>query len=316
MLAKTPSFTSNPRIAFQMSTERPPLVPPNGKPLIVHILVAVENWRFEDPMPRLVLPGPHGVQSLPDLPNWGWAEYGMRCGMPRLLRVLGERGIKADACINAGVLDSYPSVAEAILEAGWEFQGHGMHQRALDQDDEHGLIKAALDKLQAFCGYRPRGWTAPGMRESPQTLEYLREEGVIYTCDWLVDDLPCWIRTRKGPMVAVPYTLELNDSVIYAVEKQSSSEQYDRLCHTIDVLESELEYGPRVVSISLHHHLNGAPHRVKFVEKMLDLLLKRSDTIFMTGGQIADWFIEADKANDGKPNQGKFLDGPADEGAF
>ena len=125
-MARPPRFTSNPRIPFQMSTERPPLPPPDGKPLIVHILVALERWRFDDHMPRHIMPAPHGLRPVPDVPNWSWAGYGMRCGMPRLLRVLGERGIKADACINASVLDAYPSVAEAVRDAGWEFQGHGI----------------------------------------------------------------------------------------------------------------------------------------------------------------------------------------------
>ena len=306
-VARTPRFTSNPRIPFQMSTERPPLPPPDGKPLIVHVLVALEHWRFDDHMPRHIMPAPHGLRPVPDVPNWSWAEYGMRCGMPRLLRVLGERGIKADACINASVLDAYPSVAEAVRDAGWEFQGHGIHQRALaDEADERALIRAALDKLEQFCGYRPRGWTGPGLRETVDTLDHLREAGVIYTCDWVVDDLPCWIRTKHGPMVAVPYTLDLNDSVIYAVEKHSSDEQYRRLMATLDAVEPELERGPRVISLSLHHHLSGVLHRVRFVEKMLDALLARRDTVFMTGGQIADWFIEADRRNDGAPNQGRF----------
>ena len=39
---------------------------------------------------------------------------------------------------------------------------------------------------------------------------------------------------------------------------------------------------------------------------MLDALLARRDTVFMTGGQIADWFIDADRRNHGAPNQGKF----------
>ncbi len=303
---RQPAYTSNPRIPFQMSTERPALAPPApGKPLVVHILVAIENWRFDDKVPRTIMPAPHGLAPAPDLPNWSWAEYGMRCGMPRLLKVMGERGIKADACINAGVLDTYPAVAEAILEQGWEFQGHGLHQRAMPDAGEAELIHAALDKLAAFTGIRPRGWTGPGLKESPDTLDILRAAGVIYTCDWVVDDLPCWIRTKAGPMVAVPYTLELNDSVIFAVEKHASSEQYDRLCHTLEAIEPELETGPRVLTISLHHHLNGVLHRIKFVERMMDLLLARSDTVFMTGGQIADWFIAADRANDGKPNQGK-----------
>lgn len=304
---RIPEFTSNPRIPFQMSTERPSLVPPQpGKSLIVHLLVAIEHWRYDDHVPRTVMPTPHGLSPIPDLPNWGWAEYGMRCGMPRILRAFGERGIKADACINAGVLDVYPSVAEAILKQGWEFQAHGMHQRAMPDASEEELINAAIDKLEKFSGTRPRGWTGPGLKESDNTLDYLRKAGIIYTCDWIVDDLPCWIKTKHGPMVAVPYTLDLNDSVVYAVEKHHSSEQYDRLRHSLASIDRELEDSPRVLTISLHHHLNGVLHRIGYVEKMLDLLLERSDTIFMTGGEITDWFIEADKANDGTPNQGKF----------
>ena len=300
------TFSSNPRLPFQMSDERPPLAPPGGKGLIVHILVALENWRFDDHMPRQIITGPHGARPVPDIPNWSWAEYGMRCGMPRLFRALGSRGIKADACINAGVLDAYPSVAERALELGWEFQGHGLHQRAMDDANEETLIRAALDKLEAFCGYRPRGWTGPGLKESFDALDHMKAAGLTYTCDWVVDDLPCWLRTKHGPMVAVPYTLELNDSVIYAVEKQSSSEQYERLIRKIEAIERELELGPRVVSLSLHHHLNGVPHRIGYLEKMLDTLLARSDTVFMTGGEIADWFIEADRSNDGQVHQGKF----------
>ena len=302
----TPGYTSNPRVPFQMSTERPALAPPAGKPLIVHILCALEHWRFDGPMPRQIMPAPHGAQPVPDVPNWSWAEYGMRCGMPRLLRALGERGIRADACLNAGVLEAYPSVAAAVLEAGWEFQGHGLHQQTMPDADEETLIGVAIEKLEAFSGQRVRGWTGPGLKQSFDTLDHLKAAGIEYTCDWVIDDLPCWMRTRHGPMVCVPYTLELNDSVVFAVEKHRSSEHYDRLAHTLDSIDQELAHGPRVLSLSLHHHLSGVLHRVGFVEKMLDMLGSRDDTIFMTGGKIVDWFVEADRVNDGMPNQGKY----------
>jgi len=138
------------------------------------------------------------------------------------------------------------------------------------------------------------------------TLDHLREAGVIYTCDWVVDDLPCWIRTALGSMVAVPYTLDLNDSVIYAVEKHSSDAHCRRRLGTLEAVEPELERSPRVISLSFHHHLSGVLHRIRFVEKMLDTLLARHDTVFMTGGQIADWFIEADRANGGGPARARW----------
>lgn len=282
---------SNPRVPFRMSTERKPLPAPDGKPLIVHLVVPVENWRFDQPMPRTILTPPHGQAHVPDVPNWSWAEYGMRTGMPRLLKALGERGLKADACINAGIIESYPQVAEAMLEAGWEFQGHGVSQRAMTAENEAEVIEQSCELIQKFAGYRPRGWIGPGLRETFDTPDHLRAAGIEYVCDWVIDDAPCAMRTKHGPMTVVPYTLELNDSVIYAVEKHSSPEQYERLRHTVEALEPELAEGPRVVTLSLHHHLSGVLHRLGFVRKSLDLLLARSDTVFMTGGEICDWFV-------------------------
>ncbi|MDP6708256.1 MAG: polysaccharide deacetylase family protein [Alphaproteobacteria bacterium] len=281
---------SNPRVPFQMATERAALQAPDGKPLIVHLVVAVEYWRFEDPMPRVLLTPPHGQSQVPDVPNYSWAEYGMRCGMPRLLKVLGDRGLRADACVNAGVIDAYPQVAEAMLAAGWEFQGHGMHQKAMAEADEAAFIQACVHKLESFTGTRPRGWIGPGLKESFETPDYLKAAGIDYLCDWVIDDVPTWMRTENGPLVVVPYTLELNDSVIYAVEKHASPEQYERLTYCLEALEPELVTGPRVLTLSFHHHLSGVLHRIGFVAKMLDLLQSRQDTVFMTGAEIADWF--------------------------
>lgn len=293
---KLDASPSNPRIPFQMSTERLPLAPPDGKPLIVHLTVAIENYRYDAELPRQILSLPHGVRPVPDIPNWSWTEYGMRCGMPRLFRALESRGLKADACINASVIDLYPSVAEKALRLGWEFQGHGLHQRALSGGDEVEIIDRTLARLQQFCGYRPRGWIGPGLTETHHTPDHLKKAGIVYTCDWVLDDLPCWMSTAHGPLIAVPYTLELNDAVIFMVEKHPSEEHYNRVRHTLETFEAELAESPRVLSIVLHYHVSGVPHRMPFVEKILDLLLARNDAVFMTGGEIADWFAGASPA--------------------
>jgi allantoinase len=117
---------SNPRVPYRMASDRKRLAPPRaGKPLIVHLVVNVENWPFDQPMPRKLLPGPHGNDKIPDVPNYSWVEYGMRTGFPRILKALKDRGLPASTTINASVIDVYPRVAEAMLEAGWEFMGHG-----------------------------------------------------------------------------------------------------------------------------------------------------------------------------------------------
>jgi allantoinase len=116
-MADAPIHQQNPRIPFVMSSERPKLPSPDGKPLIVHNVVNVEYWPFDQGMPRQTLTTPHGQAPKPDIPNYAWAEYGLRCGMPRLLRLYGERGLPVSCNINAAVIDVYPSLAEAMRDS-------------------------------------------------------------------------------------------------------------------------------------------------------------------------------------------------------
>jgi len=261
----------------------------------VHMVVNVEHWQFDQAMPRKIITAPHGAESIPDIPNYSWAEYGMRAGMPRILDLFQSRGIVASTSINAGVIEAYPACAEAMLKAGWEFVGHGMHQKSMQSEtDEAGLIAAALDVLQTFTGTRTRGWLSPGLKESNDTPDILKSLGIDYLFDWVIDDLPTWMTTKSGPLLAMPYNLEINDSIVYAVEKHATGEMYDRFANTVRTFEREAEQNPRVLAIGLHPHLIAVPHRIGYLERMVDDLLARDDTIFMTGGQIANWFVAAD----------------------
>ena len=126
--------------------------------------------------------------------------------------------------------------------------------------------------------------------------DLLKKAGYDYVCDWGVDDLPCWMNTKYGHLIVVPYVMDMtNDSVLYAMWKYSSPEIYQRLRDSLEVFDEELKTQPRLLSLGLHPHLIGVPHRIGYLARMLDLLLNRQDTIFMTGSQVADWFIEADK---------------------
>jgi len=243
-------------------------------------------------MPRTIITPPHGKETVPDVPNFSWVDYGMRAGLPRVIGAIRERGLPASTSFNAGVIDAYPRAAEAIRDAGWEFVGHGMHQKVLNHvGGEAEVIAASLQKIESFTGVRPRGWLSPGLRETQDTPELLKAAGIEYVFDWVIDDLPNWMRTTKGPLLSMPYNLELNDSIIYAVEKHSSPEFLLRLERTLEVFEREGVRSPRVLALGLHPHLVGVPHRFGYFERMLDLLMNSPHVVFMTGGQIADWFV-------------------------
>ena len=281
---------ANPRIPYRLSSANPKLQPLHGKRILVHLVVNVEHWVFENPMPRQILSPPHGRETVPDVPNFAWADYGMRSGLPRILGLLD--GLPASASFNAGVIDAYPPAAEAILRAGWEFIGHGMHQKATNHVDggEAGLIEACLDKLRSFTGHRPRGWLSPGLRDTFETPDLLKAAGLDYVCDWVVDDVPAYVTTAHGPLVAMPYNLEINDSVIYVVERHATGEMLSRLRHTLACFETEATDQVRILAIGLHPHLIGVPHRIHELRAMLDALRASPNVTFVTGSTICDWF--------------------------
>lgn len=287
---------SNPRVPFTLSSDRPPLAAPQGKPIIVNLAMNIEYWPFDRPMPRGVLPPPHGKPSdPPDVPNFAWVEYGLRCGLPRFMDAVGSRGLPVSALMNAQVADVYPSIADAVLKADWELVGHGWFQRSLKQvEDQEGEITRSLSRLRELSGQPVKAWLGPGIGETLETPELLKKHGIEYLHDWLLDDLPCWMRTSEGPMVAMPYTFELNDVPIYAVQNSSTDEIYRRLEATLAVFDRETRTQPKVLTIALHPHLIGVAHIAHHFERCLDLLMARDDVVFMTSSQIGDWFVKAD----------------------
>ncbi len=302
----------NPRIPYQMPSDRPRLEPPGGKPIMVNFAMNIEYWPFDRPMPRGILPAPHGAKAEPpDVPNYTWVEYGLRAGMPRFMKMLGDRDLRASALMNAQVADIYPSLMAVIHEADWELVGHGWFQQSLKQaDDEEAVIIKTQDRLAAVSGARPRAWLGPGLCESHDTPDLLKKHGIDFLHDWVLDDLPVWMRTIHGPMVALPYTLQLNDVPIYGIQNSSCDELLKRLGATLAIYERETEKQPRILTIALHPHIIGVPHIAYYFEKALDILTSRSDTAFMTSSKIGDWFVEADgtdgaellEFNDGPPS--------------
>lgn len=287
---------TNPRVPFVMSSARKRLPPPRpGKPLVVHVVMNVEYWPFDQPMPRKTLSTPHGMETVPDIPNWCWAEYGLRCGVPRILSLLDRLGIPASVNINSAVIEHYPSVAAAMRDAGWEFVGHGVQQRLLNREEnEDAVIGKAIEQISAFTGRKVRGWMGPGFAQTFDTADHLRKHGIEYNLDWIVDDLPCWMTTKHGPLMCMPYAFELNDSLVYTVERQASDDILGRVRDTLSTYETELASQPRMLSLGLHPHQIGVPHRLPHLARALELLKGRGDTVFMTGSEIADWYRAAE----------------------
>jgi peptidoglycan/xylan/chitin deacetylase (PgdA/CDA1 family) len=279
------------RIPYQAIVDRPKLRLPDGKRMAVWVILNVEEWRIENPMPRTVLPPPMGQPLLPDVPNWSWHEYGMRSGFWRQHKALTERDIATTLAINGNVCNSYPRVASAANDAGWEFMGHGFLQGPMHKlDDQSGAIAQAVEAIAAFTGNPPRSWESPGLTETPETLDLLKENGIDYVADWVIDDLPEIIETASGPITTIPYSVETNDIAVYALQQHRSDELLTRGIDQFDRLYLESADNVRVMAIAIHPYITGVPHRIRYLEELFDYISGHDGVAWMTASQIGDWY--------------------------
>ncbi len=282
-------WTARDRVPYAPIVGRPPFTLPNKARVAVWTIVNVENWLPETAMPRTVLSPPMGQPLLPDLANWCWHEYGMRVGFWRFLEVLKQRGIRATFAVNGTACTEYPEACQAAHQAGWEFMGHGFVQKPMHRvEDQATAIRQTMDAITALTGKPPRGWESPGLTETEDTIDLLAQAGIEYVADWVLDDQPVPIKTRHGPMVSVPYTVEVNDVVISAVQQHASDELLRRGRDQFDQLYKEGATIPRVMAISIHPYLTGVPHRIRYLEALYDHILSHDDVMVCTGAEILD----------------------------
>src|SRR5262249_32897428 len=111
----------------------------------------------------------------------------------------------------------------------------GVHGPRLRPDpDSQGRGSGGDD--QSVHGHPRALQRRPGLTQTLETPELLVGAGVKYIGDWVYDDEPTVIRTAKGPLVTLPYTVEINDIGIMIVQHHESEylakraiDQFDRL---------------------------------------------------------------------------------------
>jgi allantoinase len=280
------------RYDYSPIVDRKPMKLPRGARVAVWTIVNIEEWDIAHPMARTVLPPPGGgTNPVPDVPNFSWFEYGLRVGVWRLKGVLDRHRIKATVSLNGAVCTSYPRIIEACMKSGWEFMGHSFVQRPMHkEEDQQGMIRKTVATIKAATGRAPRGWMGPGLTETWETPDLLAAEGIEYVCDWVNDDQPYEMRVKTGRLVAMPYTVEINDIPIFALQHHRAEELFQRAKDQFDTLYAEGKANARIMAIAVHPYLSGAPYRIKYFDMIFKYLKKHPGVVFWKGEEILDWF--------------------------
>jgi peptidoglycan/xylan/chitin deacetylase (PgdA/CDA1 family) len=279
------------RVPYSAIVDRPKLTLPRGARIIVWSIVNLEVWDISRPMARQVLPAPTGQSQLPDVPNWSWHEYGMRVGVWRFFDLYRRLGLRPTLSINARVCVDYERVAAEARDAGWEFMGHAYEQMPIhNAENQKEMIERSISVLERFTGRRPIGWLGPGLTQTYETPELLAEAGIRYIGDWVYDDEPTVISTAKGPLVTLPYTVELNDIPMMIVQHHESEHFRRRCIDQFDRLWKEGAERPRIMAMAIHPYISGQPHRIRYLEEVYAHIAQHEGVLHMAGAEIYEWY--------------------------
>ena len=279
------------RFDYSPIVDRPPLRWPNGARVALWVIPNIEHFLFDRPATRMA-DGALGLN--PDVLNYSWRDYGVRVGIWRMMDIMEKYGIKGTVALNSDVCQHYPRIIEAGKALGWEWMGHGITNSMMFRDqseaEERAIIQQVMKTITASVGKAPRGWLSPALSETVRTPDLLAEAGFEYTGNWVNDEQPYPMRVKKGSLISMPYSSEINDIPALLGLHQSPERFARMICDQFDVLYEDGAKTGRVMSICLHPFLVGHPHRSKYFAKALAHITSRQEVWLATGGEIVDWY--------------------------
>ena len=282
------------RFEYSPIARRPVLKMPNDARVAVWITPNVEHYHWNKPAIALT----QMTTSLkPDVLNYAWRDYGARVGIWRVMEILEKHGFTATAALNAEVCEQYPDIIKEGNRLGWEWMAHGPNNSmiftGMPEEAERPIIAGVLETIAKQTGKKSRGWLGPVVTETDNTLDILAEAGVDYVADWCNDELPYPIKTKKGSLYAIPYTLEIGDIPVFLERGGSGEDFYEMVVDQFDQLYEEGGTRPRVLSIAIHPFLIGHPFRARQFARALEHIGRHEAVWLTTGSAIIDWYKAA-----------------------
>ena len=257
---------------------------PPDRPLGVAVSVMLEGWS-DDSAPGI---GPMGnvlKAGVLDLQARSWAEYGATTGAWRILDILAKAGVRAVFYVSGVVAERYPPLLRAIADAGHAVAAHGWSQHIIPAtqtaEAEASDLARCVAALLDTTGRPPVGWLSPRCTPSARTTELLAANEFAWHADFFDSDLPRVAATAAGPIVAVPFSMEVNDMPL-SVRYGQEAGAFPRTLEAIVAGWPRLGGRPGCVDVTVHAHVYGRPAGALAFIEALDVVKRYSEWAWLT----------------------------------
>jgi len=219
--------------------------------------------------------------------------FGPRVGVPRILRLLDEFGLKGSFYVPGYTVVHHTETVRAIAAAGHELGCHGnMHEPVdtLDEAQETTILIEQLQLFDAYLGVRPLGYRGPAWELNVFSPALLKRHGFLYDSSLMGDDVPYELSTPDGPLVEVPVQWLLDDVPYFAFVPGTTFAAIGSTDAAIAEWRREFEgmYDEGgCFTLTMHPWLSGRSGRLRGLRELIAHMRTFEGVWFATGLEVA-----------------------------
>lgn len=218
--------------------------------------------------------------------------YGIRRGLPRILDLLEERGIRASFFVPGYTAEQHPDAVRDIVRSGHEIGHHGyLHERpdTLEPEQERAVLEKGLEAVERITGVHAVGYRSPSWEITPTTIELLQEFGFLYDSSGMGDDRPYVECSGAYRVLEIPVQWILDDWPHFGYENGYMGQIADP-AKAFAIWSAEFDglykEGGHFV-LTMHPEVIGRPHRMALLERLIAYISRRPDVWWATAEEVA-----------------------------
>lgn len=177
---------------------------------------------------------------------------------------------------------------------GYEHENFGL----LSYEEQRVRIGKAVDAIEKACGKKPDGFRAPIGDLMLETLNIVREYGMLYSSDLFDDDRPYFMKVNPAgdKILQIPMQWANFDLPYFAFNYrpafpfgQGRVANYSGvLSNWKDEFTGHYNHG-LCYTLQLDPQTSGSPGRYAMIEEFLEFMTSHNDVWFATGSELLDY---------------------------
>ena len=222
--------------------------------------------------------------------------YGPKVGVPLILDLLQRFALHATFFVPGWIVEKYPAVIEQIYRGGHEIGHHGYKHEWPDSEHpevEQEVLLKGIEAIASLTGERPCGYRSPAWELTPNTLNFLKTEGFLYSSN-LMDDFAPYLHPQG--IVELPVQWLIDDAPYFLFQTRVPSRPIFPAEFVLTAWQEEFHgiyrYGG-FFNLTMHPQFIGRPGRLLMLEKMIQKILSYPDVWIAPLKSVAAFWKES-----------------------